>query len=184
MAKIFIGENNSNLIKTKGSNPIIDVGNEALDREDGFGVDGRTTVNKNNPANASGTITTVEMWVDLALNNVQIATFFVVSGDNLSTRDYYTHVGVIPIGYTKIEGLDIAVEVGDYIGIEATHGTMSRGNDLVGLWYANAYNIPGENKPYTFFANWGISLYGTGETPPVIVEASRTGIYTFKTLKL
>lgn len=144
---------------------VIDIGNSAIDRDDGFGVDGRTTVNKNNPANASGTITTVEMWVDVALNNIKIATFFVVSSNNLSTRDTHTIEGVIDIGYNEFSGLSIAVEAGDYIGIQSTHGTMSRGAvGLVGLWYAESLFIPCTNETFTSLADWGISLYGTGVT--------------------
>lgn len=154
-------------VKTSKTAPpvAIDIGNEAIDRAHGFGVDGRTTVNKNNPANESGKIKTVEMWVDSALNNVRIATFYVVSGNNLSTRGTYEHVGVIPVGYNKIEGLNMDVEAGDYIGIKATHGSMSRGSvGLVGIWYANSYYIPCINKTFIPYPNWGISLYGKGET--------------------
>ena len=144
----------------------INVGNEAIDRTSGQGVDGRTTINKGNPANASGTITSVELWAQIDLNNVKFATFFVVSGNNLSTRDTYTHSGIISSGSKQtISGLSIDVEEGDYIGIQASHGSLeSDHSDLTGLWYANAEFIPCTNETFTYVANWGVSLCGIGIT--------------------
>ena len=143
---------------------VINIGNEAIDRAGGMGIDGRTVVNKGGPANASGIITSIELWAGAALNNVKFATFFVESGNNLSTRDTHTHIGIIPIGSKQtISGLNLAVEVGDFIGIQATHGSLERDSSgLVGLWYVNSYFIPCTDEIFTLVANWGVSLKGIG----------------------
>jgi len=66
----------------------IDIGCPAINRT--ASLAGKTMINKGNPANASGIITNVEIYAvsGYTLTNCEVATFYVVSGNNLTTRDY------------------------------------------------------------------------------------------------
>ena len=183
MEKIFIGKNKLNLIKTKGLKTIIDIGDPAIDRATSIGP--YTSVSKGNPANLTGKITSVEIWAFENLSNCEVATFFVVSGNNLSTRDTH-YIGSVTSGSKQtFSGLDISVQVGDYIGIYYTTGTLETDSDGgSGIWYKTNDHIPCIDVYFNFIAGWQTSVYGIGEAlPPPPAEASRTGIYTFKTLK-
>ena len=71
----------------------IDVGPGATDRT-GTDFSNQTLVEKTNPANATGTLDTWELWFSSTSNNatnVEVATFYIVSGNNVSTRDYETY---------------------------------------------------------------------------------------------
>ena len=65
------------------------IGSEAINRADFYGAGG-TRVVKDNPANGSGTITSIEIWAKASLSDCEVAIFYVVSGNNLSTRDTET----------------------------------------------------------------------------------------------
>jgi hypothetical protein len=142
-------------------NPI-DVGSAAINR--GSAKSTRTCIGKDNPANASGKITSVEIWAQANLSNVEVATFFVVSGNNLSTRD--THViGSVTAGSKQtFSGLDIDVEAGDYIGIYFSGGFIE--NDISGhsgVWSDNGGDfIPCTDHTFSVLHGNAISLYGTG----------------------
>ncbi len=184
MGKIFIGKNKLNLIKTREPDPtIIYIGESAIDRPQTMGI--YTTVNKDNPANASGKIDSVQIWCLYPLIDCKVATFFVVSGNYLSTRDYQAIGNVAAGSKQTISGLDIEVQIGDYIGVCYTDGSIDRSwTGYIGHWYTAPNKIPCVNMEFSFFANCVISLCGTGYSiPPPPAEASRTGIYTFKTLK-
>ncbi|GAH83702.1 unnamed protein product, partial [marine sediment metagenome] len=183
MGKIFIGKNKVNLIKTKGPDPtIIDIGSPAIDRAASVGS--RTAVAQDNPANATGIITSVELWFIGAATNVKVATFFLVSGNNLSTRDYEV-IGNVSGGSKQIKAVNLEVHTGDFIGVywEETYIELdtSGGN----TWQGGADNdyIPCVNQLFTLSAGWVISLYGTGEAVVPVKDVARTGVYSFKTLK-
>jgi hypothetical protein len=79
----------------------IDIGMPAIDRASVFSV--FTIVNQGNPANATGTITSVEIWSLNNLSGCEVATFFVVSANNLSTRDTEV-IGAVAQGATNLRG--------------------------------------------------------------------------------
>lgn len=64
----------------------IDVGAAATDRNTVMQLY-YTTVEQTNPANATGTIDTIEIWMNTNASNAEVASFYVVSENNLSTRD-------------------------------------------------------------------------------------------------
>ena len=142
---------------------VIDIGSPAIDR-DTISVDA-TYVDKNNPANASGKITSVEIWAEITLINAKVATFYVVSGNNLSTRDYQV-IGNVTSGAKRTFDVDLDVQIGDYIGISYTDGYLDRVNTGTGYWAtpASTYWIPCTNHEFNFIASRTISLYGTGTT--------------------
>jgi len=144
----------------------IDIGGAAITRASWLGGP-RTVVLKDNPANETGTITSIEIYVKSAdIIDVKVATFFVVSGNNLSTRDTHTIGTVISDSKQTFSGLSIDVEAGDYIGIYYKgSGNLYRDTSgYAGFWNYNSDQIPCTDVTFTYYANQIFSLYGTGTT--------------------
>lgn len=143
----------------------IDIGMPAVDR--GTSSTGTYTfVNKGNPANASGTITSIEIY-GLNLDNVEVATFFVVSGDNLSTRDTELIGTAGGSGaYAKsTHNVNLDVETGDYLGIYYNVGALDRDSSgYSGIWYFGGDYIPCTNATFSSWGGDAVSVYGTGTT--------------------
>lgn len=142
----------------------ITIGSTASDRSGYEGV--FTFVNKGATANGTGTITSVEIWAHSALSNCEVATFFVVSGNNLSTRDTHT-IGSVTAGSKQtFSGLSLDVQTGDYLGIYYNNGTIdldTSGGD--GMWFKSAQDlIPCTNQLFDSTSGYVLSLYGTGTT--------------------
>jgi len=144
----------------------IDIGSPAIDRSSTRSA-GITVIDQNNPANASGTITKIEIWADTVLVNCEVATFYNVGGTNFTTRD--THfIGNVASGLKQTySGLDITVQAGDYIGIIFTAGTLELDLTGEGYWYYMGDAIPCSDVTFTASANRTMSLYGIGETPGI-----------------
>lgn len=153
----------------------IDVGDEAVNG--GSDMAGHTCVTKGNPANATGTIDTLYLWADtdVASGTMEVATFYVVSGNNLSTRDSVT-LGAITAGAertitTDVDSNPIALEVaeGDYIGFYCADDSLEvSGSGYSGMWMKVSTDaIPCTNLSFNSYAGWGVSLNGTGETEEV-----------------
>lgn len=142
----------------------IDVGSPAINRALTQGT--YTTMGLTNPANATGIITSVEIWVNNDVSNCEIATFYLVSGTNYSTRD--THfIGSIASGSKHTSsGLSLEVQSGDYLGIYYTSGALERsGTGGSGIRFATSDQIPCSNVEFAnYWAGDLISLYGTGAT--------------------
>lgn len=140
----------------------IDIGSAALDRADYVGS--QTSINKINPANKTGKITKVEIWCNMDLENCEVATFFVVSGNNFSTRAHQL-IGTVTAGSKKTFVVDLEVQEGDFIGIYYTAGRVDRdetGGE--GIWYKGGDWIPCTNETFTSLGNKILSLYGEGST--------------------
>lgn len=150
----------------------IDIGNLATDRSTSFTF--LTIVDKANPANASGAITSIEIWAVSEISDCEVATFFIVADNNLSTRDTVT-LGTVTSGskqtFTEDSGSDpisLTVQEGDYIGVYATAGTIECSNSgEIGFWYQTGDQIPCTDTEFVYIASYGISLHGTGETEAV-----------------
>lgn len=150
-------------LKTVEYIPIfIDIGSPATARLSNT-TSGYTYINLDNPANATGKIDVVEIYCIVALQNCKVATFFVVSGDNLSTRDIHT-IGAVPAGSKQtFSGLDIDVQAGDYIGIFYTAGNIRKDNEgFLGVMEKFGDQIPCINQLFYLNAGNTLSLYGTG----------------------
>lgn len=138
----------------------IDIGEPAINR--GSTASTYTWVNIGNPANQSGTITSVEIWANTSLTNCEVATFYVVSGNNLSTRDYEL-IGSVTAGSKQTFNVNLDVQTGDYIGAYYTAGTLERDSSgFAGCWMKTGDNIPCTNALFTLQDGNAISLYGTG----------------------
>lgn len=164
---------------------LIDIGCPAIDRTY-TGFDSYTFICKTNPANASGKITSIEIYLGSYANTLYVGIFHLISTNHFSTRSYqYLGTGIIP-GYYQFD-VDLDVEEGDFIGFYSTGNIDWDGSGGSGLWSVDFLAMPCENQEFTPNTSWPnllISLYGTGETPPIIIkDSARTGIYSFKTLK-
>lgn len=145
----------------------IDIGEEAKDRAF-WSEPGYTRINKGNPANATGILTSVELWAVSQMEGCRVGTFYIISPDRLKCRDSVL-IGNVPSGSKQVfPGLSIAVEAGDYIGSYWTSGQLERdGEGYGGTWHIILeYIDPGDESNYIFWAGHAYSLYGTGETQP------------------
>ena len=138
----------------------IDIGSLAIDR----GVtlaSNYTMIEKNNPANASGIITSVEIWANATLINCEVATFYVVSGNYLSTRDY-EYIGTVTAGAKRTFSVDLNAKAGDYIGIYYSEGSLDGDSFGDGRWYYGSDVIPCSNQLFSSLSSKTMSIYGTG----------------------
>lgn len=128
------------------------------------------TISPTNPANESGILSTVEIW--MASNCTAdglIGTAFVVSGNNLTSRDY-ENVGAITAGSKQtFTSLSIDVTAGDYIFCDRPTGNIEKDTTgATGIWYASASATPFTNKGFSKSTDGDVSLYGTGEPSALI----------------
>jgi len=141
---------------------VIDIGMPAINRANSF-IGPRTAINKGNPANETGTITSVEIWATTDLTDCEVATFFVVSGNNLSTRDHEA-IGTVTAGSKQTFPVDLDVQAGDYLGIYYSGGEIERDAGGDSVWIDSADRIPCVDYTFTLPPEGIISLYGTGAT--------------------
>jgi hypothetical protein len=139
----------------------IDIGTPAIDRASA-GNAIYTYINVSNPANASREITSIEIWANVAMTGCEVATFYVVSGTNFSTRATTT-IGDVALGHNQFN-VNLDVEVGDYIGIYYGVGKLDIDTTGNGFWLKSGDNIPCVNTTFTLTANRTLSLFGAGAT--------------------
>ncbi|PKP62238.1 hypothetical protein CVT91_00170 [Candidatus Atribacteria bacterium HGW-Atribacteria-1] len=140
----------------------IDIGNVAENRTGSWGTTNITMVERDNPANLSGKITSVEIWAYSDMTNVEVAIFYVVSGNNLSTRSN-AYIGNVTSGAKRTFTVSLDVEAGDYIGIYWYNGDMEETSSGVQTWYLAGDSIPCTNLTFTLTSgSFTHSLYGTG----------------------
>ena len=164
---------------------VVDIGSAVINR-DITAVSGKTYVNKENPANVTGKINSIQIWTNLSLVNVKVATFFVVAGNNLTARDSVTLATVTgkPETITTDSGGDpiaLTVHSGDYIGIYYTSGAIERDEvGYGGMWFTSDDQTSCVDKVFGLIAGDAISLYATGVSPelPTVSTSAVTSIST------
>ncbi|MDD5081773.1 MAG: hypothetical protein PHU08_00225 [Dehalococcoidales bacterium] len=141
----------------------IDVGAAATDRASSTSISTYTLISIENPANATGTIDTVEVFAAVNVSNGEVAIFYVVSGNNLSTRDTHT-IGNFSAGSkVTVSGIsDFNVTSGDYIGIHGTAGSIERDSSGSGYWRYSGDSIPCTDLTHDVSTDRTQSLYATG----------------------
>jgi len=143
----------------------IDVGSPATDRASN-GYTGNTIIVLDNPANASGTITSVEVWSPENMADCIVGTFFLLSGTYYKCRDSEA-IGSVTAGAKRTFPVSINVVAGDFIGMYIGSGAIER--DTEG--YSGIYRVSGEHidpddeANYTLDAGDTVSLYATGTEP-------------------
>ena len=139
----------------------IDIGSPVIDRGNNS-IANYTYIDVNNPANGSGKITSVEIYAHSAMSSCVVATFYVVSGNNLTARDHEL-IGDVAVGYNQFD-ININVEAEDCIGIYNTTGTIDYDVTGDGFWYKSGDNTTCVDTTFSFLTSRMLSLYGTGTT--------------------
>lgn len=138
----------------------IDVGAAATNR----GITesaGFTIIAKNNPANSSGTITSVEIYAETNMNGVIVATFS-ADGNNITARDSYS-IGSVTAGSKQTFEVELSVETGDYLGFYNSSGGISLdGTGGDGRWYKSGDYTDCVDEAFTSGAGTIYSIYATG----------------------
>ena len=144
---------------------MIDVGTLVSDSEH-VGYPDFTFINKSNPANKTGKITRIEMYVYYNLSNCKVATFYRPDPggfpNNLSTRDT-EYIGTVMSGSKQVFEVDLDVVEGDFIGIYFTAGYLCCAipGYTNSKWYIKEDKIPCTNQTFSL-GDDTLSIYGTG----------------------
>ena len=143
----------------------IDVGAAAINRASVISYKNIVIFGVENPANADGTLDTVEVWVNSNAAQTTFGTLYLVSGTTYSSRDH-EYVGAITAGSKQtISGLSIDVATGDKLGINeaATGNNCYIERDLTGGGiFSASTSFPVSSVSFTLVLDRTISLYGTG----------------------
>lgn len=144
--------------------PPLYIGSEAIDRPT-YWSPNYTLISKDGPADGSGTIKTIEIWVYTELAGLIVGTFYTTNGNTFKCRDSEAIPGSIFPGSKVTKEITVAVETGDYIGCFFTGGGIERdAQGYAGLWYKSGeYIDPGDEATYVMASGDTISLYGIGE---------------------
>ena len=150
----------------------IDIGSAAIKRAFS-GPTTSTYIFKTNPANEDGKITSIEIYADATMSNVEVATFFNVSGNNFTTRDTHS-IGTVTAGAKRTFTVNMDVHEGDYLGFHMTAGRFYwNATGGLGYWfYSGTDKIPCTNETFTLGSGttYIYSIYGTGVTAEVGAE--------------
>ncbi len=161
----------------------IDIGAAAIDRANASAL-ADTFVGKENPANASGTLTYCEifMYSGYPGTDVWIGTFIDGGSNVLSCRDSES-IGSVAAGSKQtFSGLSINVATGDYFGSHdkgSPSGSIERDSSGQGYWrYVGECIDPDDSQTFTWYSARTMSLYGEGEEGATEKESSDTGTGT------
>lgn len=138
----------------------IDIGSAAIDRADAWNY-GFTLITLNNPANATGTIDTFEVFFKATAQGVIAGTAY-GSGASYTTRDSES-LGTVTGGSKQtFSGLSCDVVTGDFAAIFfQTAGTLEWVATGTGGYYKTGNQFGAGTQTYTSIGgDW--SLYGTG----------------------
>ncbi|MBA7537811.1 hypothetical protein ES705_30081 [subsurface metagenome] len=133
---------------------------------------GHTFIAKENPANGTGRITSLELRAQTDMSGVIIATFTKVNTKIFTARDH-VHLADIPaavpgLSVTRtvdIDGNPISLDVvnGDYIGMYWSGGDVEFETEGVGTWHYAGDQTSCVGLEFAFgLGGLTISLYGTG----------------------
>ena len=140
----------------------IDVGSLATNRSSSDS--GYTNVDMANPADYTGTITSIKIWANGDMTGLKVGTFS-ASGDDLTVRDTEVIPGTVLEGAERTYVVDIDVVAGDYIGCYFTGGSIdydSSGGS--GVWYLSGDHMDASSETFTEAEADAQSLYGIGAT--------------------
>lgn len=143
---------------------LIDVGADCIGRAADI-APYTTYIDKNNPANATGTITDVCIWAATNLANCEVAIFQEVAADTFTTRSDIA-IGAVVAGAARHFVVNLAIVTGDFIGVYFTAGGIERDYSGAGHWYKAGDNIACTSVVFALVANQSLSVYGTGATAP------------------
>jgi hypothetical protein len=119
----------------------------------------KTIISMDNPSNADGIIDTMIFYASQSRDNCEGATFIDEGSDVFSTRDNEA-LGTVSGLPDTITGLSIDILTGDYIGAYNVGAYYNSGG--AGMGYTTGDLIPCSSQSMTVYANFYISIYGTG----------------------
>jgi hypothetical protein len=146
----------------------IDIGAGATNRGGSADADGRTRIGLDNPANATGVLTSFEVLLTSS-DNLTVGTFTVTAGQpsKYTSRDSEYYTNVASGSKQVLTGGNCDAQTNDYLGIYLATGNISySASGCAGSYYygGNAFGV-GE-KTYTSTAGQAHSVYATGLTVP------------------
>jgi len=137
----------------------LDVGPGAIARVSA-GAAGYTRVDEGNPANASGTLTSIELYFRTTATGVKVTTF-TKSGTTFTPHAVAT-IGTVTAGSKQTFAVSLAVAAGDYIGCYWASGTIEvTGYGGAGGWFC-AGDQTGVAATYSPSANGVMSIFANG----------------------
>ena len=152
----------------------ITIGNAATDRSANVPID-YTRIDYINAADGSGTLDTIEIYLQAAAtDDIYIAIFEEVSANTFTSRDV-VNVGPLAIGYHEIttdkasNPISLAVETGDYIGIYCASGQIELDVSGTGFYSLSGNWTSCEDEGFSFIASRQMSLSATGGAGGVVV---------------
>ena len=161
---------NEPILKVTYAYEEIDIGPGATDEAVAL-VGGYTYIEITNPANATGILTSIEIWANIDLTGCKVGTFS-GTGTSYTPRDVVT-IGNVTSGSKQTftedsESAPIAIDVetGDFIGIYWATGGKVDGKAGVNHYYKSGDQFAAGEQTYTA-ENYILSIYGTGEGPVV-----------------
>lgn len=144
----------------------IDIGGGATDRGSSGSWKDYTLLEKANPANATGTLDTIEIWSVDNLTGMKAGTFY-GSGTSWTSRDVESIGNVTGGSKQTFSGLSCDVETDDLLGYFYSGGSGGTAVELdssggVGELYKSGDQFGAGTQTYTDLANYESSFYGTG----------------------
>lgn len=143
----------------------IDIGtSEVIDRPNAYPKD-MTFILVENPANETGEINEIKVWVADNCTNFTVATFELIGGTTFTARDSEV-IGAVTAGGVRTFAVTLNVEAGDYLG----YYTNSVGDTVEctlsgdGVWEKAGDQTKCVEVKFAEGANRTLSLYGTGAT--------------------
>lgn len=141
----------------------IDVGSAAENRTLASGAE-FTYIDLTNPANDTGTLTSVELWCSANATGMKVGTFS-GSGTDYDDRDYESIGNVTAGSKQTFSGLSCTVNSGDFIGIYFASGGIERsGSGGSGVYYVAGDKFGSGSATYALLSGDMISVYGIGAT--------------------
>ncbi len=141
----------------------IDVGDEAIDRSTSIAA-AYTLFSTVNPANADGTIDTIEIWAVSNTTGTEVGSIYLVSGTTYKIRDN-EEIGSVTGGSKQtFSGRDMSIIAGDFIAAYSASGELETGLASPYIKYKSGeYIDTDDSTTYSTHSSKGtISLHGTG----------------------
>ena len=143
----------------------IDIGGACIDRSAHLGSATYTLITADNPANASGTLTNICIWLgSFTTTDIKVGVFEKTGTNDFKCRSVHT-IGDKSSGQHNIT-VSMAVVTGDYIGIYYTSGfgpEYGGSGGGINLWHYNGSVMTvGLERTFTLLSNrTPFSVYGT-----------------------
>lgn len=150
----------------------ISVGPSAIDRADNTAPGNYTIIFADNPANAAGTVGTIEFYMYTAGNNIKVGLFYSAGGGSYTCRSACT-IGTVAAGSLVTKTTDsgtaaiaLAVSSGDLLGVYAPTGAFEAVATGAGgiYWVSGDKCTAGTSAAYTLSDGDAYSLHGIGVT--------------------